>query len=448
MVKPSGHEREPAGVGHRRAAPSEPGPARAANWLLEREEELQRIATAIALASAGSGGIVALEGSAGIGKTRLLQAAMELAAASDVAVASARGGQMESDFAFGIARQLFEPVLAAADAPERGALLEGGAGAAVRLVADAVPEQAVGDRGFATLHALHRLTANLARRQPLLMAVDDAHWADDPSLRFLTYLARRAHELPVVLMVAVRPEDPGTDRLLVTELVGGAGVESVRPRPLTPDAVGALVRDEFEETRLDPRFVEGCWTTTGGNPFLVTELIRALHTGGLQPSSAAVEQVGELDLATVSGWIHLRLAGLPRSAAELAAAVAVLGDGADPEQAARLAGLDQTRSDEAVDGLVLIGILQAADGLAFVHPLVRSAIYAELPPRPAGPGASGRRPAASTGGGRRGEGGVAPADSHAGRRRGGRRTPPRRRPVGCSGGRTRPRRALPEASAG
>jgi hypothetical protein len=76
-VKLSGHEREPdieADVP--RAAPGEPGSAGAGSRLLEREDELRRIAAAIARASAGSGGVVALEGSAGIGKTRLLQAAM------------------------------------------------------------------------------------------------------------------------------------------------------------------------------------------------------------------------------------------------------------------------------------------------------------------------------------------------------------------------------------
>ncbi len=365
-----------------RAAPGEPGSASAGSRLLEREDELRRIAAAIAQMSAGSGGVVALEGSAGIGKTRLLQAAMELAAANGVAVISARGGQMETDFAFGVARQLFEPVLVTAETSEREALLAGAAGGAARLVADAAGEPSGGgDRGFAALHALYRLTANVAERAPLVMVVDDVHWADAPSQRFLAYLARRVVDLPVVLMVAVRPEDPAAQALLLAELIAGAGVEVVRPRSLSSNAVGALVRDEVPEASLEPAFIRSCWTTTGGNPFLVTQLIGALQAHGVEPTSPAVEGVGELDLATLSRWIHLRLAGLPRSAAALAAAVAVLGDGTDAEQAARLAGLDPTACDEAVDGLVSIGILREADGLAFVHPLVRSAIYAELPPR-------------------------------------------------------------------
>jgi predicted ATPase len=153
--------------------------------LLEREEELQRIAAAVAQARAGTGAIVMVEGSPGIGKTRLLQAAVEMATGSHVAVVSARGGQLERDLAFGVARQLFEPVLAAAATTEREALLAGAAGAAESLVADGVAEPAGGDRGFAMLHALYRLTANLASLGPLLVVVDDAHWADAPSVRFL-----------------------------------------------------------------------------------------------------------------------------------------------------------------------------------------------------------------------------------------------------------------------
>ena len=386
-MKPSGHEREnDTEADVRLAAPGELSrPSGVGGRLLERKDELRRFVSAIALAKAGNGQVVTLEGSAGIGKTRLLRAAMELAAASGVVVVSARGGQMESEFAFGVVRQLFEPVLAAAETGEREALLDGSAAPAAWVVGVTSPagpgEPPGGDRGFATLHGLYWLTANLAGHAPLLMVVDDAHWADAPSLRFLVYLARRVHALPVVLMVAVRPEDPGAHGLLLAELVAGPGVDVLRPRPLTLDAVGAFVQNEFDESALDPRFVRGCWTTTGGNPFLLTQLVRALHARGLEPSSAAVEQVGELGLETVSRWIHLRLAGLPPSARALAAAVAVLGDGADAAHAARLAGLDLTSSDEAVDALVSIGILRAADGLAFVHPLVRSAIYAELPPR-------------------------------------------------------------------
>ncbi|MFI7403437.1 AAA family ATPase [Streptomyces sp. NPDC049541] len=386
-MKPSGREGERGTEGGLRpAVPDGLDRADAGLSLLEREDELRCLGAAIAGAKAGRGAVVVVEGSAGIGKTRLLWAAMELAAESDVAVVSARGGQMETEFAFGVARQLFEPVLAAAETGERGVLLEGAAAPAGWLLGggpvDRLGETAGGgDRSFATLNGLYGLTAKLAARAPLLMVVDDAHWADMPSLRFLGFMARRVHGLPVLLMLAVRPEDPGAQGLLFTELVAGPETEVVRPEPFKLDAVRTLVQEAFAAAPIDPEVVHGCWTTTGGNPFLLTQLIGALRARGAQPTSAAVEQVGEMGLETVSRWINLRLAGLPPSAAALAAAVAVLGDGAEAVQAARLAGLDPASCDEAVDGLVSMSIVRGTGGLAFVHPLVRWAIYAQLPPR-------------------------------------------------------------------
>ena len=356
----------------------------AGSGLLDREQELARIAAAFEAAAAGRGGLLAVVGCAGIGKSRLLEAAMGLCAASGGGIASARGGQVETEFAFGVVRQLFEPVWAAGGRAERDALLAGPAAPLASLLGrPAVASEPLsgGDRGFATLHGLYWLTANLAARAPLMIAVDDAHWVDAPSLRFIVYLARRVRALRVLLVVAVRGEDPGARGLLLSELVSDPRAEVLRPGLLTLEAVGSLVRDAFSEMLLDPEFVRVCWTTTGGNPFLVSQLIGALRARGARPTVEAVEQLGEVDLAAVSRWVNLRLAGLLPSASALAGAVAVLGDGADSRQVALLAGLDAADRDQAIDGLVSAGILLEAGGLGFVHPLVRSAIYAELPPR-------------------------------------------------------------------
>ena len=381
MVKAAGGQRE-----WRSAAPaawSKPG-ATAVSGLLDRDEELERIAAAFAAAMGGSGGLLAVVGGAGIGKTRLMEASMELCTGSGGAVLSARGGQGETEFAFGVVRQLFEPVWAACGRRERDALLAGAAAPAASLLGKpAVASEIVsgGDRSFATLHGLYWLTVNLAARGPLVMVVDDAHWVDAPSLRFLVYLARRVQALPVLLVVALRGEDPGARGLLVRELVSGPRAEVLRPGSLTLEAVGTLVRDAFSGRDVDREFLRVCWATTGGNPLLLWQLIGALRARGSRPTVEAVEQLGEVDLAAVSRWVHLRLASLPPSAAALAGAAAVLGDGVDPRQVALLAGLDDASRDEALDGLVSAGILHEADGLAFVHPLVRSAVYAEPPPR-------------------------------------------------------------------
>ena len=115
-------------------------------------------------------------------------------------VLRARGAQLEQEFAFGVVRQLFEPALAARADAERGAVLQGAGGAGRR------PARAPGatrrtprrpaDSSFAVLHGLYWLCANLAAERPLCLVVDDAHWADTPSLRYLAFLLPRLEELP------------------------------------------------------------------------------------------------------------------------------------------------------------------------------------------------------------------------------------------------------------
>jgi predicted ATPase len=155
--------------------------------LREREREL----TAVEELLAGRGRMLLLEGRAGIGKTSLVEVACSRAAELGHEVLRARGSELESGFAFGVVRQLFERRLAGADPDEREALLAGPAVAVRPLLAGGVAAPLAGDSSFAVLHGSYWLVVNLAARGPLLIAIDDAHWADEPSLRWLAYLARR-----------------------------------------------------------------------------------------------------------------------------------------------------------------------------------------------------------------------------------------------------------------
>src|SRR5262249_24559726 len=145
------------------------------------------------------GGVLVVEGRAGIGKTSLLEAARRRADELGHESLHARGSELEADFAFGVVRQLFERPLADADAGEREGLL-GGPAATVRPLLLGQPREAsADDTSFAVLHGLYWLAAKLAASWPLLLAVDDAHWADEPSLRWLAYLAPRLEGLAVAL---------------------------------------------------------------------------------------------------------------------------------------------------------------------------------------------------------------------------------------------------------
>ena len=217
----------------------------AAGQLLERSEELARIESALAEARAGRGTFVVIEGPAGIGKTALLAAARTAAADSGMRVLRSRGTELEREFAFGVVRQLFESPLAEASELERADLLQGAAGVAAGLLglrgapATDGPPSSVVDPSFAIVHGLYWLCANLAAVGPLCVVVDDAHWADAASLRYLAFLLTRLEELDAALVVATRPREAGTDAELFATVTTDPSADVIPLPPLTRAAVAS-----------------------------------------------------------------------------------------------------------------------------------------------------------------------------------------------------------------
>jgi DNA-binding CsgD family transcriptional regulator len=356
--------------------------AAATGQLLERSEELTRIESALAEARSGRGRFVVVEGPAGIGKTALLAAARAAAADGGMRVLRSRGTELERDFGFGVVRQLFEPPLAEASGPERAELLQAAAGVAAGLLGlpgasatEGAPAAGV-DPSFAVLHGLYWLSANLATVAPLCVVVDDAHWADTASLRYLAFLLPRLEELDAALVVATRPREAGTDAELLATVTSDPSAEVIRPPPLTSAAVAQLVESRLAGVP-DPVFVDACLRATRGTPFLMRVLVDALSEGGIAPTAEAARHVERIGARTVGRSIRLRLRRLPEHAGRLARALAVL-EQSDLLQAARLAGLEQAEADDAAELLTTAGILEPGRPLTFVHPIVRSGIYSEL----------------------------------------------------------------------
>jgi DNA-binding CsgD family transcriptional regulator len=351
--------------------------------LLERGDQLDRLEAALAAARQGEGRLVVVEAAAGMGKTALLHELRARAEAAGMRVLRARGAELEQEFAYGIVRQLLEPPLVAARPEERADLLAGAAGlAAERLgFAGTTPggeADGVGrpDAAFAVLHGLYWLCANLATRRPLVLAVDDAHWADASSLRFLGFLQTRLEELPVALVIATRPELHGPARDVLQALAAEPAATVLEPRPLSAEAVARLVEDGLGEPA-DPIFADACVRATRGTPFLVRQLLVALREDGVPPVAASAPHVAELGARTVGRWILVRLGRLDPAAGRLARAVAVL-ERAELTEAAGLAGLDPHAAVAAADELEVAGILEHARPLTFAHPIVRAAVYGEL----------------------------------------------------------------------
>jgi DNA-binding CsgD family transcriptional regulator len=340
--------------------------AAGAGLLLERERELGALHDAVAGVGRGEGRVVLVEGPPGVGKTRLVADARAAARRAGVLVLEARGAELERDFAFGVARQLLEAVaLGGGDE-----LFAGAAGTARRLFADGQAEPAPMEAGFATLHGLYWLVVNLGDRAPVLVAVDDAHWADEPSLRFLDYLTHRVEGVPIAVVLAGRPPEDG----VWAQLAAQADAQVLRPRPLSAEAVDALVRARLGEASSD-ELSAACHAATKGNPLFLRELLGELEARG---GSASPADVAALGPAAVARFVRRRLASLGRDAGELASAVAVLGDGADPALAGAVAGIADV--GPVVDALVRADVLAAGERLSFVHPIVRAAVYEDLAP--------------------------------------------------------------------
>jgi DNA-binding SARP family transcriptional activator/DNA-binding CsgD family transcriptional regulator len=346
--------------------------------LVGRDRELTELRDCLEEARSGQGRLALIEGPAGIGKSRLLGEAKRMAAEQGATTYGARGAQMEREFGFGAVRQLFEPALG--DPPRRAALLSGAATSAAGVFdagADPAHENAGGS--FAVLHGLYWLTVNLAADGPLLLAVDDLQWCDNGSLRFFAYLLRRLEGLPVLLVATLRTGEPHDVEGLLAELIDDLATVPVRPRPLDVEAVGALVRHRLGEPA-DDTFVAACHRTTSGNPLLLRQLLRALQSDRVKPDASHADTVTAIGSRAVSSMILMRLAKLPRDCTPVARAIAVLGDAAELPAVAALAELSESEVAPAVALLARAEVLRDEYPLGFVHPLVRDAVYRDLPP--------------------------------------------------------------------
>ena len=344
--------------------------------LLERDSELDGVDEALRAAAAGAGSLVLVQGPGGIGKTALLSEIRRRADVQGLSVLRARAQELEREFGFGVVRQLLEPVLARASPEQREQLLDGAAALAARpLGLLAAPgEEPSSDTGepFAVLHGLYWLTANIAARHPLAIVIDDAHWADGASLRFLAFLAPRLDELPVLLILAAREDEPGA-ALELNRLTEDPVCRRVRPSPLSAAAIARLAEEQFGTPPSEP-FTAACLQATGGNPFLVRELLATLQADGIGSGA----HIAGLGARTVGRSMLVRLGRLPEPAAQVARAVAVL-ERADLALTAAVAGVGHDEAARAADALAAAGILEPGRPLAFTHPLVRASVYGEIP---------------------------------------------------------------------
>ncbi|MFF3324891.1 ATP-binding protein [Streptomyces sp. NPDC002889] len=358
---------------------------------LERDAELVVVKAALDAVSGRSargavipsvrrGGLLAFTGPAGAGKTTLLEEVRRRAAERDCAVLIAKGGEQERNLAFHVVRQLLQPLLASYSESERREVLGdwyGIVGPCVGLcpaAKGAVPDpQGVRD-------GLDWVVTHVAvRRGPLVLGVDDAHWADAESMAWLTSFAARVEDLPVLVVVGYRPEEMSDGAAAFSDMVARNQVGPLDLAPLTPTAVADLMREALG-TEADDDFCREAWLVTGGNPFETVELVAKVRDRRLAPRKDNACALRDLGAETKGGGLVDRLEQLGTIAVRLAWAVAVLGSEATFSLAASLAALGPAESAEAADVLRTERILTYGLKPEFVHPLIATAVYRAIPP--------------------------------------------------------------------
>jgi DNA-binding CsgD family transcriptional regulator len=236
---------------------------------------------------------------------------------------------------------------------------------------DAVTGIAGGDGGFTTLTGLYWLIAGIAARQPLALFVDDLHWSDRPSARFLAYLAARVADIPVALVVSVRTGEPSRVGGVIAALEAQPDARHIECSELDVQAVAELVRDAIPDA--DDTVCAAFHGSSAGNPFYLRELLRTLGSAARTVPSA--HDVREAAVASVGDRVLRRLTGLGDGALPLADAMTVLGMSGRLSDAAAVAELDEHNAAAVAERMRRAEILAAADPFEWIHPLVQRSLY-------------------------------------------------------------------------
>jgi len=314
--------------------------------LLDRLPERAALSGLLEAARAGRSGVLVMRGEPGVGKTALLEYAIESAAG--LRVARVAGVESEMELAFAALQQLYAPMLDRLEGlpdPQRAAL-----GVAFGLTIGAAP-----DRFLVGLAALS-LLSEVAEQQPLLCVIDDAQWLDRASAQTLAFVARRLLAEPIALVFATR-EEGEEFRGLPELLVGGLGAGDAR------ELLGSVLRGPLDE-RVRDRIV----AETRGNPLALLELPRGV------PGVPGVPGLP----GRIEDSFRGRLEVLPAATQRLmlVAAAEPAGDPALVWRAAERLGIGAEAVAPAADA----GLLTIGERVTFRHPLVRSAVYRAAPP--------------------------------------------------------------------
>jgi len=347
--------------------------------VIGRERELASLEDHLLEATAGRGRAVLLSGEAGLGKSALLRRFVEQARARGTRVLVGECTEIEARRPFGP----FIDAFVSADLPLPPELAQGGPGA--------LPVAEV-ERYRVHVAFAERL-ADAARDQPVVMIVEDLHWADEATNELVPYLARKLREARVLLLITYRSDE--LHRLhplnhVLAELSRGRLADDVRLKRLTLEEVGEVIKAALGLAGPpSTEFRQALFERTEGNPFFVEEILRALvEKGELEYRDGAwhrMKAVSELTIpASLRDAVQQRLLGLEPRARKAIQIAAVIGQRFDFEVLVAVSGLDESALLETIKAAIdaqLVREESDAEGnetFAFRHALSREAVLAEL----------------------------------------------------------------------
>jgi DNA-binding CsgD family transcriptional regulator len=337
---------------------------------LGRSQELAALRRLLHNASQGAGEAAVVQGEAGIGKTRLLAEIAAAATEEGFQVLSGATDELSRDRPLAALIEAFGLRADSTD-PQRAEI-------ARLIVADAVPFAAV-DLSFRVINAAVSLLQRLATESPVVVAVEDLHWADPATLRAVRAIGAALPELPVMLLVTLRPfpERPELTRL-IDELVSN-GAAHLQLAALDEPAVTALAAAVAGAP--PGAGLSGQLSWAAGNPLFVIELVKALRDQNILRVHGGMAEVADRVLpSTLPMTILRRMSFLPPATLEVLKIAAVLGREFSVAELATVTGRSVVMLLPELDAALQAGLLgqTPTGGLAFRHELMREAIYHQL----------------------------------------------------------------------
>lgn len=353
--------------------------ARERDPLVGRAAELELLERVLDEVEPGPPRTVELRGEPGIGKTRLLSELVARAELRRHLVLSGSASELERDLPFSIFVDALDEYLGSLDVGQLSAL-DDDVQAELAHVFPSLSALADG-RVVASQHERYRshravcaLLEHLARPSPLVLVLDDFHWADAASVELLGAMLRRPPTAAVLTAVALRPhQTPGRLAAALERAHRAATLERMELDALTPDEARALLGEEVDAMRAAALYRE-----CGGNPFYLEQLARSLERAG-QATARPESSLAGLEVpAAVAATLTEELAQLSDRARAVLEGAAVAGDRFEPELAAAAAATPEAATMEAVDELLELDLIRTTEvprRFRFRHPLVRRTVY-------------------------------------------------------------------------